>query len=78
MVKFVGEDPVFLAHQRRDRPEVGGEAGLEGDGRFNALEGCDPLFKLEMQVHGPGDGADSSGPMPYWFIASLAACTRRG
>ena len=37
--------------------EVGGEAGLEGDGRLDALEGRQPPLQLEVQRHRAGDGA---------------------
>ena len=58
VVEFIGEDQVFLTGQGWDCAEVGGEAGLEGDRRFHPFECRNPLLEFEVQVHGPGDGAD--------------------
>ncbi len=41
----------------RDGGAIGAEAGLEGDGGFNAFEGGDTPFQLFMQINGTGDGA---------------------
>ena len=57
MVEFIGEDGVILADQGRDGGQVGGKAGLEGDGRFHAFECCQAPFQLQVQVHRPGNRA---------------------
>jgi hypothetical protein len=46
------------AEQGRNGAGVGGEAALEHHRRFGPLETRQPLFQLDMQGHGAGDGAD--------------------
>ena len=61
VVEFVGDDQVFLAENGGDGPGVGGEAGLENDAGFRALEAGDLLFELHVNFHGADDGADGAG-----------------
>ena len=71
VVQPVREDHVLLADQRRDRPQVGREAGLERDDVLRALEARQPLLEFDVQVGGPGDGAHRAGPTPYFSVACL-------
>jgi len=61
VVELVGEDEVVFAEDTGDGAGVGGEAGLEDDTGFDAFEGGDLFFKLHVDGHGSGDGADGAG-----------------
>jgi hypothetical protein len=60
VVEFVGEDEVVFAEDAGDGAGVGGEAGLEDDAGFDTFEGCDFFFKLHVDAHGAGDGANGA------------------
>jgi hypothetical protein len=60
VVQFVGEDEVFFAEDARDGTCIGREAGMENDTGFYTFEGGDFFFKLHVDAHRAGDGADGT------------------
>ena len=67
MVEPVRKDHIFLSNQGRDRPQVGGKTGLEGNHVLRALELCEPLLQLDMQICGAGNRADRSRSYAIFF-----------
>ena len=57
VVQLVGDDEVFFAEDRRNRPSISREARLEDDAGLHVLEARDLLLQLHVNTHGAGDGA---------------------
>ena len=61
VVQLVREDHVASSHQRRDRPDVGLEAGGEDQGVLAVLERRDALLQPAVQLEAAGDQSRRTG-----------------
>ncbi len=78
VVEFVGENEVFFAEDAGDRAGVGGEAGLEDDAGFYAFERCNLSSSSMWMCIVPAMVRTAPEPTPYFFVAVMAASSRRG
>src|SRR5579863_8687936 len=61
VVQLVGNDEIVLAEDGRDRAGVGGESRLKDYAGFDVLEARNFFFKLDVDLHGAGNGAHCAG-----------------